>query len=322
MSLGRGNGLQTARTPERVVSGLGPLWSGLIAAALVILTLWVAVALGMQEQELVAVAAPTATSTVLLPSPTPMPVAATELPLSTPQPTWTPSPEPSSTPSASPTFQPSPTVQTGCVPPADWLWYRVSSGETLAGLAERYLSTEAELMQVNCLTSRILVAGQRIYVPNVTPRQQGCVVVNPGRWVKYVIQPGDTLFSLAHRTGTDTGTLMRVNCLTSDLIVTGRTLLLPRLPSPPPTATRKPTAIPPSSTPTPTDNLTPGPTETEPVTSEPSPETPTAEPPTATAEPPTPTDTSIPPTATEPPTRPPEEPTATPVTPTATPGGQ
>ncbi len=46
-----------------IARGLGPLFSGLIAATLITLTLLVAVALGMGEQEMLARLEPTATET-------------------------------------------------------------------------------------------------------------------------------------------------------------------------------------------------------------------------------------------------------------------
>ena len=331
MGLGRGNGLQASRTPGSVVGGLRPLWGGLIAAALVILTLWVAVALGMQEQELVAVAQPTATSTMLLPSATLMSAVVTQVPSSTPQPTWTPSPEPSpSVPPPSATSQPLASAQTGCVPPDGWIVRTVQSGETLSELAWRYWTTEEELAQANCLTSWILRARQRIYMPDVSPRVQQCA--RPDGWVDYIIRSGDTLYSLALRTGTDANTLRRVNCLPSITIYAGRTLWVPRQPTSP-TATRRPTAvststkvvtvtaIPTAVTLAPTDSQTPGPTGTYTVVPEPSPDTPTALPPTATMVPSAePTNTSVPPTATEQPRPTEAPPTNTPVPPSATAG--
>jgi len=61
--------------------------------------------------------------------------------------------------------------------------------------------------------------------------------------VTYIVQPNDTLFSLATRTGTTVPQLKQANCLTGDLLYVGQRLYLPFLP---PT----PTPIPPRTMPT------------------------------------------------------------------------
>lgn len=68
-------------------------------------------------------------------------------------------------------------------------------------------------------------------------------------WPVYTIQRGDTLYSIARRTGTLYKPLMKANCLTDTLIYPGQRLYVPRLPRP--TKTITPTNTP-TSTPTPT----------------------------------------------------------------------
>ena len=53
--------------------------------------------------------------------------------------------------------------------------------------------------------------------------------VPPGDWGVYVVQQGNTLFSLAQRYGTDVETLMRVNCLNTNTIFVGQRLYVPGL---------------------------------------------------------------------------------------------
>jgi LysM repeat protein len=82
-------------------------------------------------------------------------------------------------------------------------------------------------------------------------------------WVLYIVQPGDTLFTLALRTNTTTDEIMRANCLTSNQIVSGSGLYLPFAPA---TATHiqlqtpssTSTSIPPE---TPTNTATTTPTQ-------------------------------------------------------------
>jgi hypothetical protein len=151
--LGSGDGWESINRPEDVGRGLGPLWSGLIAAALIALTLFVAVALGMQEQALVAAVESTATSTMTLPPATatesvtpdtPVPPAtATSLPEPTaetpspsPVPSLTPSPTMPVVPSRTATFVPRRTAPPTCLQPPSW-WYRyfVQRGDNLYRLA-------------------------------------------------------------------------------------------------------------------------------------------------------------------------------------------
>lgn len=64
-------------------------------------------------------------------------------------------------------------------------------------------------------------------------------------WPTYRVKRGDTLFSIAIATGSTVRELMGANCLTSDLIITGQTLYVPRLP-----VTATPTDTPRYDTPT------------------------------------------------------------------------
>jgi len=54
----------------------------------------------------------------------------------------------------------------------------------------------------------------------------------PAGWVIYVVQRGDTLSSLARKTGTTTAALMQANCLSTSAIYAGQRLYLPSHPSP------------------------------------------------------------------------------------------
>lgn len=56
---------------------------------------------------------------------------------------------------------------------------------------------------------------------------------HPQNWVAYTVQAGDTLSSLAQRTGTSLQHIQSANCLTSTTIFAGQILLLPFIPAPP-----------------------------------------------------------------------------------------
>ncbi len=241
---------------------------------------------------------PTATPSAT-PSPTAIPPTATAT--STPSPQTTVATDaPTATPSATrPPATPTPTrtslLPTVCYPPANWVAYTVQRGDTLTSLALRTRTTVPALMQANCLRTSLLLVGQRLYVPSLPyvtpPPTPPCGP--PAGWVIYTVQAGDTLYSLAQRTGTTVEALRQANCLPDYTIRIGQRLYLPRLPlptlSPTPTVTRTPSPTPTNGvTVTPTNGVTATPTNG--VTATPT----NGVTPTATPIPPTPTFTPTP----------------------------
>jgi len=220
--------------------------------------------------------------------------------------------------------------------PEGWLLYTVQPGETLASLAAATAATTAELAAANCLDGGELTAGMQVLVP----RQPAAALCGPPQWwVRYQVQPGDTLGGLASNRGTTIDEILRANCRDSLDLLAGQLIFLPpgfqggpSVPLPQPSLTPLPTAtpvptVPPLPTVAPPTDEPPPPDTPVPPTDTPVPPTatpptpPTAVPPTATPEPPTavpPTDTPAPPTV-APPTDTPVPPTDTPVPPTAEP---
>jgi hypothetical protein len=78
--------------------------------------------------------------------------------------------------------------------------------------------------------------------PTLTPARPSAEIVAPCRiqppanWTSYLVQRGDTLFSLARQTGTTVSTIRQVNCL-GDVLYYGTTIYLPARPVATPTAT-------------------------------------------------------------------------------------
>ena len=309
------------------------LAAGLAVAGVVLLTLLGSVLLTLQDVSgrltPTPVAWATATSTATQPSFTPLltlPPTATS--------TETPSPVVEVTATLLPptaTLPPLPTPTPACLPPASWRIYIVQRGDTLVALAWRTGTTVSAIMQANCLSSQTIYAGQRLYLPPViillTPTPFPCLGPPPS-WQVYMVQQGDTLYSLARRFGTTITAIIQANCLRSYTIYVGQQLYLPPLPPTfTPTATGTPTDTPtptPSLTITATETLTPTPIETEtPTPTATETATPgTVVPPTDTPTP-TATETATPPATAIPPT---DTPTATPTAtwtatsePTATP---
>lgn len=267
-------------------------------------------------------------------SPTPLPTVALPAATSTPlPPTATATPRADASATAVPVL-----ASCGNVPPG-WIPYTVQRGDTLSYLAVHSGATLSEIVQANCLDPNMfLLSGLQLYLPARPPVRVTCG--RPPGWEPYVVQPGDTLFSLAQSRGTTLYAVRQANCFTSNTIFYGRVIYLPPLPATPvPTPTQTlppPTPVPPTDTAVPTEtsapSVTPTATETPVIPSvtptitntplSPTPtiatptvpitNTPTDTPPTETTEPPTTTPTLEPST----PEVPTDIPTATPPTPT------
>jgi LysM repeat protein len=77
------------------------------------------------------------------------------------------------------------------------------------------------------LTPRPTVTGTN--TPTSTPA--GCIVLQPSGWVRYRVEPGDTLSGLAVETDTTLERVIQVNCIENpSILIVGQTLFLPMLP--------------------------------------------------------------------------------------------
>ena len=205
----------------------------------------------------------------------------------------------SPTATAQPTSTNTPEHAPACVPPTGWVGVSVLPGDTLASMAARYKSTPAELGQANCLLTEMLVPGTILFVPPV-PTNTPIPCGPPIGWVRYIVQPGDTLYRIATNYGITTSQLQQANCMGySTTIIAGKPLWVPNVPTRTPGVTVIPQFD--TATPFPTDPLTltplpftatPGPSNTPEPSSTPEPSN--------TPEPtqPAPTSTEPPPTAT------------------------
>lgn len=272
--------------------------------------------------------------------PTPQPISFGIPVRPTLPPTITPRPSATATLAASPNGQATAVaVLPECpTPPPGWQPYTVREGDTLSTIAVQFRTSQSKITQANCLSPNMLPAGTVIYVPAA---EESAPVAQCGPlggwgigWVSYLVQPGDTLFSLARKTNTTIYEIVMANCLGNSGLRYGVRILLPHtiLPTatytPMPSATATATPQPPQPTAThtatatattmPTVTATPSPTASATVTATPTPTTSVTATTTATATPsPTAVGTSTPtptPTSPTPPT-----PSVTPsATPTAT----
>jgi LysM repeat protein len=106
----------------------------------------------------------------------------------------------------------------------------VSWGDTLFSIANRYGTTMQAIMQANGIrNANFIYVGQRLTIPGGSPAPL------PGSaGGTYVVQAGDTLFSIAMRNGTTVNALMQANGLYNYWIYVGQTLRLPGQPVPAP----------------------------------------------------------------------------------------
>ena len=164
--------------------------------------------------------------------------------------TATPLPSPTATITASPTAllsaTPTATLPVSCPIPYGWAPYLVQSGDTLQIVAQKFGVAPSLISLGNCLMSTTLLPGTVLYLPSTAasptplpaPTYPACGA--PYGWIRYTVQPYDTLFRLSQEVGVSIYDLQRANCLGgSTYIRAGQLLWLPfypiRTPIPQPT---------------------------------------------------------------------------------------
>ncbi|HOA96804.1 LysM peptidoglycan-binding domain-containing protein [Acetivibrio saccincola] len=101
--------------------------------------------------------------------------------------------------------------------------YIVRPGDTLASIANRFNTTVAAIVRANNIENPDLIyPGQRLIIPRM-PMQPG-----PGFPRVYIVQPGDTLFSIANRFNVSLQRLIAVNRIENpDIIYPGMRIIIP-----------------------------------------------------------------------------------------------
>lgn len=105
--------------------------------------------------------------------------------------------------------------------------YVVKSGDNLYNIAKNYNTTVNDIKSFNNLTSDNLSIGQIIKIPEstsiITPSEDE--VINEGS--VYVVQKGDTLYSIAKKFNTTVDNLRNINSIVGDVLSIGMNLLIP-----------------------------------------------------------------------------------------------
>lgn len=140
----------------------------------------------------------------------------------TPTPTISIAPDITATPDTSPSATSTPAPQTLTEP----ITYTVQPGDTLFSLARRYNTTVQAIMQANGMMNTFLRAGAVIWIPASGSPPAGPIV--------HIVQPGETLYSIARQYNTTVWAIMAANGLKSSTIYAYRALYIPTVMQPGP----------------------------------------------------------------------------------------
>ena len=100
--------------------------------------------------------------------------------------------------------------------------YVVKKGDSLYSIAKRYNTTVKDITRLNNLTSNSLTVGQQLIIAiddNATS--------TPTTYKDYVVQKGDSLYSIANKNNITVDELKKINNLTSNMLSVGQVLKLP-----------------------------------------------------------------------------------------------
>lgn len=100
--------------------------------------------------------------------------------------------------------------------------YIVTKGDSLYAIAKRYNTTVKDIVKLNNLTNNTLTIGQQLIIPISDE------ITKPETTYKnYVVQKGDSLYSIATKNNTTADEIKKINNLTSNMLSIGQILKLP-----------------------------------------------------------------------------------------------
>ena len=99
--------------------------------------------------------------------------------------------------------------------------YTVVKGDTLYSIAQKYNTTIQELKTINNLINDTLSIGQQLLIPNITIPEE------PIPSQTYIVQKGDSLWSISKRYNTTVNELISLNNLSTIDLQIGDVLLIP-----------------------------------------------------------------------------------------------
>lgn len=109
------------------------------------------------------------------------------------------------------------------VTPGDYLVYNVKAGDSLWSIANQYGVSVNDIVEFNNLGTTLLQIGQQLLIPvkdlNVDDNSDNTI---------YVVQPGDSLWSIANQYGISVNEIVELNKLGTTVLQIGQELLIPR----------------------------------------------------------------------------------------------
>ena len=103
--------------------------------------------------------------------------------------------------------------------------YIVKAGDNLYSIANKYNITVNELKKANNLENNNLSIGQELIIPDYSNNDP---IEKPANEITYIVQKGDSLWSIAKKYDINVNDLKSYNNLSSNLLNIGQTLLIPK----------------------------------------------------------------------------------------------
>ena len=97
--------------------------------------------------------------------------------------------------------------------------YIVQRGDSLWSIAKRFNVSVSEIKNTNNLTTNLITIGQKLIIPGFAPSNQTNIT--------YIVQKGDSLWSIANINNTTIDELVNLNDLVSNTIYVGQELKIP-----------------------------------------------------------------------------------------------
>lgn len=111
--------------------------------------------------------------------------------------------------------------------PNNMFMYTVKPGDTLYKIATKYNTTVDAIKNLNYLKSDNLTVGQIIRIPETYTKEEDMILPN---YINYVVEKGDTLYSIARKYNINIDTIIKDNSLTNNNLTIGQNLKI-RIPS-------------------------------------------------------------------------------------------
>ncbi len=93
--------------------------------------------------------------------------------------------------------------------------YIVQKGDSIWKISQKYNISPAELININNLSNNTLQIGQKLLVPKIISEENNN---------EYIVQKGDTLWSIAKKYNIPVNELKQINNLTNNLLEIGQVL--------------------------------------------------------------------------------------------------